>query len=156
MLVGAGYVIQQLGVGYATDMEHANPNKVAIVEAWGNLQKGLEGQGVLVFIGHGTRRRDIGPLCLLLAVPEEYVRNAEEYVCVADDLPRHISLDNDNEPLLSLAAICCHSGAPPPQVKSVVVIRSAFAAAVTQAHQNTSTCLSFSFAIVACHAAKGA
>ena len=57
MLAGTGYCMQQLGV--ATDMEYATPNNVSIVEAWGNLQKGLgsQGHGVLVFIGHGMRRR---------------------------------------------------------------------------------------------------
>ena len=54
----------------------------------------------------------------------------------------------------ALNAICCHGGPPSPQVKSVVMIRSALAAAATQAHHNTTICLPFSFVIVACHAAK--
>ena len=146
MLEGTGYCIQKLGVGCATGIEYATPNNVAVVEAWGNLQKGLESQrqGVLVFIGHGERRGNVGHLCLELA--------AREYIRPEFDLHRDLSLSD--EPLLSLIAICCHGGPPSPQVKSVVMIRSALAAAATQAHQNTSICLPFSFVIVACHAAK--
>ena len=46
-----------MGLGCATGIENVTPNNVAVLEAWGNLQKGLQiqGQGVLVFIGHGLR-----------------------------------------------------------------------------------------------------
>ena len=144
MLEGTGYCIQKLGVGCATGIEYATPNNTAVVEAWGNLQKGLKGQGVLVFIGHGGRRGVGGNLCLELA--------ARKYIRPDFDLHRDLALSD--ETLLSLMAICCYGGAPPPQVRSVVVIRSALAAAAQQAHQNTWTCLPFSFVIVACHAAK--